>query len=138
MTPSTTQPGDACAEELPPYLQPLRRDLAATDVDYIRSKGALSVPNVRLRNAIIRCYAEYMHPYIPLLDVEELLQIADPGIDASMIPKYSLLLFQCVMFAAVAFVDEALVKDEGYADLKMARNAFYQKSKVCLHPFRLR
>lgn len=133
ITTFTPPPEDACFEEMPACFQPFPEHLAARDIEYIRSKGALCVPHRRLRNEVIRCYVEYMHPYMPLLDVNELLQIADPSIDASMTPKYSLLLFQCVMFAAVAFVDEALVKEVGYDSLKLARKAFYQKTRVRSH-----
>jgi hypothetical protein len=130
VAPLTPPPEDGSREEMPAWFRPFPKHLSAEDVEYARSKGAFKIPSSGVRNEIIRCYVEYMHPYMPLLDATELLQLACPATDAPTMPKYSLLLFQCVMFAAAAFVDEAIVQEAGYDSLKTMRKAFYQKTRV--------
>ncbi|KAJ9640155.1 hypothetical protein H2204_003380 [Knufia peltigerae] len=115
--------------ELPDYFLPFPDHLEERDLEYLRSKGAFVTPSPHLGNEIIRCYVEYMHPYMPLLDAERLLQMSRSASAMTPVPKYSLLLFQCVMFAAVAFVDEELVKQHGYDSLKCARKDFYLRTR---------
>ncbi|KAL9572035.1 hypothetical protein ACKAV7_003752 [Fusarium commune] len=45
--------------QLPAFFQPLPTNVAAEDVGYLRSKGALSVPSVPLQNALLQAYVEY-------------------------------------------------------------------------------
>ena len=130
VAPLTPPPDDGCREGLPAWIQPFPDHLLPTDIDYIRSKDALSIPSRKVRNEILRCYVEYMHPYMPLLDVTELLQLTRLTDDAPTMRKYSLFLFQCVMFSAVVFLDEAVVKEAGYDSLKTMRKVFYQKTRV--------
>lgn len=117
-------------EELPPVFTPFPTHWSPLDLEYLHRKGALSIPPTRLRVEIIRCYLEYFHPYMPLLDVEELLQIIDPSISRPNPRKYSFLLFQCVMFAGIAFVDEELVQELEGKSVKATRRMFYQKIRV--------
>lgn len=119
-------------EELPAFFKPLN-NCTPLDLEYLHRKGALKIPQVPLRLEIIRCYIEYLHPYMPMLDVEELLRTFDPTIDPPIQQRYSFLLFQCIMFAAVAFVEESLVEETEQKSLKAVRKTFYQKARVrCL------
>lgn len=121
----------AANEGLPPFFKPFPKHCTPLDLEYLRCKGALSIPHVSLRLEIIRCYVEYLHPYMPVLDVEDLLQTFDPTLDPPRKRKYSLLLFQSIMFAAVGFVDEKLVEETENKSLKVVRKSFYQKARVC-------
>lgn len=110
---------------LPPYL-------SKADLEYIQHKRATEIPPPSLRDEIVRCYLDHVHPYMPLLDAHKLLQLINPCTSESVTTQYSILLFQCVMFAAVAFADERLVQGAGYTDIKSARKALYLKTKVRL------
>ncbi|KIX97977.1 uncharacterized protein Z520_06055 [Fonsecaea multimorphosa CBS 102226] len=118
--------------QLPAYIQPCPERFTDADIAYIRSKGALDIPHERLRNETVRCYFEYIHPFLPLLDPAQLLIVVDNSSSGHHCsgPQLSLLLFHSVMFAAVPFVDESLVREAGYANLKIARKAFFQKAKL--------
>jgi hypothetical protein len=128
-TTSNQAPNFGPMKALPPCFQPIPTHLKDADVGYIRTKGALDIPHERLRNETIRCYLEYIHPFLPLLDSEELLQVLDPSAYSAG-PQISLLLFHSVMFAAVPFVDDHLVREAGYANVKAARRIFFEKCKV--------
>ncbi|EXJ71986.1 uncharacterized protein A1O5_04489 [Cladophialophora psammophila CBS 110553] len=129
-TPLNQPPEDIPSRELPAYFQSFPKHFTDADISYLRSKGALNIPHKPLRNETIRCYFEYIHPYLPLLDPLELLVAVDGSRSHHSGPQLSLLLFHSVMFAAVPFVDEPLVREAGYANLKTARKAFFEKSKL--------
>ncbi|KAH8588390.1 fungal-specific transcription factor domain-containing protein [Bisporella sp. PMI_857] len=121
-------PAPALKHKLPNYLKPLPPRMTSVDIDYMFAKGALSLPGIPIRNALLRAYLEYVHPYMPLLEVHEVLRIIEDGTGAS--GKISLLLFQAIMFAGTAFVDIEYLRSAGYTTRKAARKAFFQKARV--------
>ena len=103
----------------------------ADDVHHIWKKDALSIPETALRNELMRCYIDYVYPYMPAIELHKFLHIVDQnnGEDG----KISLLLFQAIMFAGTAFADRTLLKTAGYMSHKAARKAFYQKVRVSIN-----
>jgi hypothetical protein len=116
--------------QLPDYLKPLPQRMTSVDIDYLFAKGALSLPEIPVRNALLQAYLEFVHPYMPLIEIHDFLQIIEDGTGQS--GKISLLLFQAVMFAGTAFVDMDYLRSAGYSNRKAARKAFFQKARVCL------
>lgn len=112
--------------------RPILQTLSQDDFEYVQSKKATELPPNPLRDEIVRCYIDHVHPYMPLLDAYELLRLIGPSVRRSTKTQYSILLFQCVMFAAIAFVDERLIQDAGYPNAQAARKAFYLKTRVCI------
>jgi len=112
---------------LPDYIRGLPARLQKEDIDYLAAKGALSIPDVPLRNELLKAYVHYVHTYMPLLDLEEFLQtiVQNDGIH-----RVSLLLFQAVMFAGMAFVDISHLKAAGYPTRKAARKIFFQRARL--------
>jgi len=114
--------------KLPEFLKPLPQRMTSVDIDFLFAKGALSLPDDHVRNALLRSYLEYVHPYMPLIEVHELLQIINDGTGAT--GRISLLLYQAIMFAGTAFVDMDYLRAAGYSNRKSARKAFFQKARV--------
>lgn len=110
------------------FIRPLPPKIAPEDVDYLRVKGALSVPSFALQKALLRAYAEYVHPYMPLLDLHDFLSIVDAH-DGSR-GQTSLFLYQAVMFCATAFVSNKILKEAGYASRKAARRTLFSKARL--------
>lgn len=81
------------------------------------------------RASPLRHYLEFVHPYMPLIDPYDFLQIIDQGNGDN--GKISLILFQAVMFAGAAFIDRSWLEAAGYAARREARKSYYQKGKVC-------
>ena len=77
---------------------------------------------------MLRAYIEFVHPYMPLLDLHDFLAVIDRP-DGSL-GRVSLILFQAVMFAGSAFVDMDHLRFAGYATRKEARKDFFQKTRV--------
>ncbi|TKA68816.1 hypothetical protein B0A49_05829 [Cryomyces minteri] len=110
---------------LPHFIKPLPQRIGLDEIFYLDRKGALTVPDLPLRNELLRSYAEYVHPFMPLLDLSDFLEAVEG--DGNLV---SLLLFQCVMFAGTAFVDLRHLKNAGYASRREARKQFFQKTRL--------
>ena len=102
--------------------------MAMEDVAHLSRKGALAIPPQEFRNELLRAYIEFVHPYMPLIELHELLSIVNLGTGET--GKISLLLFQAIMFAGVAFVDMSYLTKAGYPTRKSARKAFYLKARA--------
>ncbi|OBU00226.1 hypothetical protein VE01_01652 [Pseudogymnoascus verrucosus] len=113
---------------LPAYIQPLPTCMAAEDMMHLWNKGATVIPEIAFRNELLWSYIEFVHPYMPLLDVHDFLQIVNKGTGEN--GRVSLLLFQAVMFAGVAFVDKSYLTAAGYPTRRAARKAFYLKTRA--------
>jgi hypothetical protein len=115
------------APTTPLYLKPLPQHLGMDDIEYLHRKGALSVPDPDLRDALLRSYIEFVHPCLPILDLRSFQDsIQNPN-------EYSQLsypLFQAVMFAGAAWVDIKPLRKLGFLTRMAARKAFYQKARV--------
>ncbi|KAJ5033347.1 uncharacterized protein L3040_008465 [Drepanopeziza brunnea f. sp. 'multigermtubi'] len=114
--------------QLPGFLKPLPPRMTSVDIDYLFAKGALSLPDAPTRNALLRAYIEYVHPYMPLVELHEVLRIIEDG--SGMTGKMSLLLFQAIMFAGTAFVDMQYLEPAGFTNRKSARKAYFQRARV--------
>ncbi|OBT71153.1 hypothetical protein VF21_09729 [Pseudogymnoascus sp. 05NY08] len=112
---------------LPPYITPLPTRLDKTVLQFLSSNGALSVPSAEFRHICASRYLELQHPLFPLLDLHNLLAITQRGNDKS--GTISLLLFNAVMCAALAFVENDHVIRAGYPSKRAARMSFFIRAK---------
>lgn len=113
---------------LPDYLIPLPGHIAVEDADYLRKKGALSIPETEFRDALLCSYINFVHPTLPLLDLHDF--VTTMNVPSQLGQQLSLLLFQAVMFAGSAWVDVKLIRRQGYLTRKAARKALFQKVRV--------
>lgn len=120
---------------LPAFIKPIPVKYSADDISYLAKKGALTIPSPPLRNALLQCFIKFIHPFMPLLDLHELLRTIETNNENSAI---SLLLFQAIMFASTASVDLKYLKASGYATRREARRDFFQKTRVSRRSLRPR
>ncbi|KAI1449893.1 fungal-specific transcription factor domain-containing protein [Annulohypoxylon stygium] len=116
------------ASQLPAFIRPLPSKIAPEDVTYLHTKGALSLPGPSLQNALLTAYVEYVHPYMPLIELHDFLGMINAR--DGLYGQISLFLYQSIMFAATAFVDVKYLKDAGYASRKVARREFFSKARL--------
>lgn len=119
----------ALLDDEPRFLKPLPSRIPPEDLEFLRFRGALSIPESGLRNELLRCYIKWVHSFMPVLNLQEFLRCVaenDPN------GNISLLLFQAVMFVATAFIDLHHLQAAGYATRKIARNVFFTRLRVCL------
>ncbi|RFU72312.1 cutinase transcription factor 1 beta [Trichoderma arundinaceum] len=114
--------------QLPPFVRALPSKIPPEDIRYLYAKGALSIPCLSLQNALLRAYIEYVHPYMPLMDLSSFLGIINRYDGAE--GQISLFLYHAVMFSATAFVDMRHLREAGYATRKAARKAFFLKTRL--------
>ncbi|KAJ9614614.1 hypothetical protein H2200_002751 [Cladophialophora chaetospira] len=112
--------------EPPGWISPLRTGLDEDMLWLLRKKKALSVPPQPLRDHLLRAYVQYVHPFLPLLDLEDLMQAFEMKGEA----RISLVLFQAIMFAGTAFVDMVHLESEGFRTHKEARRAYYERVRL--------
>lgn len=123
----TTSEKPSTSMTVPPsFLRPIPQHLTAEDVQYLYRKGALSVPDAELRDALIDSYTLYVHPCYPMLDFDALEETRC----GSSNHQFSLLVFQAVMFTGLCWVDIKLLRRLGFLTRKAARKEFYQRVKV--------
>lgn len=116
------------SNKLPGFIKPMSSCIDRDDVAYLRSKGALSAPNVQLQNALLWSFFEYVYPFIPVVDVEEFLSsVHDRDGNSGQI---SLLLYHAVLFAGTAHVNMDLLKKSGFKTRREARKAFFHRVRV--------
>ncbi len=82
---------------LPAFIKPIPSRLGQDEILFLERKGALTIPPTPLRDALLKEYAEFVNPYMPLLNFHELVDIVDRN-DGSQ--TVSLLLFQAMMLQA--------------------------------------
>jgi hypothetical protein len=118
----------AAIANIPYFIKPLPPRIGPDEVAYLEKKGALTVPSIGLRNEMLKAYIEFVHPYMPLLDLYDFIMIIESG--NGSLGRISLILFQAVMFAGSAFVDMQHLHNAGYTSRKEARKDFFQKTRV--------
>ncbi|KAL4801949.1 fungal-specific transcription factor domain-containing protein [Aspergillus unguis] len=117
----------AILDEEPRFLKPLPSRVSAEDLEFLRFRGALAIPESGLRTELLRCYIKWVHSFLPVLNLQDFLRcIAENDPEGDI----SLLLFQAVMFVATAFVDLKHLQAAGYTTRKSARNAFYTRLRL--------
>lgn len=125
---SLEEPDLSIFSQLPAFVKPLPAKLASEDVKYLHAKGALALPDLSLQNALLQSYVEYVHPYMPLIDIHDFLNAIHSR--DGLCGQISLFLYHAVMFAAAAFVDIKHLRDAGYPTRKAARKFYFSKTRL--------
>lgn len=115
---------------LPPWVKPLPDRIGQDEITYLQRKGALSIPDRPLQNALLQAYVEHVHPYMPLLELFDFLNVINAG--DGQAGQISLLLYHAVLFAGSAFVNKKALAEHGYPNRKAARKIFFQRARVSL------
>ncbi|KAJ5213032.1 hypothetical protein N7449_000201 [Penicillium cf. viridicatum] len=120
-------PLTAMLDNEPRFLKPLPARIAPEDLEFLRFRGALSLPESGLRDELLRCYIQWVHSFMPVLNLQEFLRcVAENDPEGNV----SILLFQAVMFVGTAFVDLKHLQDAGYSTRKSARDAFFTRLRL--------
>jgi len=114
--------------EWPAFIKPIPDRVLAEDRQYLVQKQVFTLPPLRLQNALLAAYVEFVHPYMPLMELHDFLRVVNDRSGAS--GKISLFLYHAVMFSATAFVDETLLRDAGYDSRRDARRAFFSRTRL--------
>ncbi|KAI9653891.1 MAG: hypothetical protein M1829_001117 [Trizodia sp. TS-e1964] len=123
-----TSTGRPSKHQLPGFIKPLPSHLTSDDAEYLWHKGVLSVPQPTLRQELLRSYIDFVHGYMPLLELHSFLGIVNQPYGEH--GRLSLLLFQSVMFAGTAFVDMRHLLNAGFSSRRAARKSFFYRARL--------
>ncbi|CAK7267101.1 hypothetical protein SEPCBS119000_002367 [Sporothrix epigloea] len=131
LLPISGQPSDPqqqVASLLPGFIRPLPSKMAPEDIVYLHSKAVFSLPDAELQKALLHAYIEFVHPYMPLLELHQFLEtIVDRDGKSGTV---SLLLYHAVMFTASSFVPAKYLKAAGFSRRREARKSFFMKARA--------
>ncbi|KAK5209389.1 hypothetical protein LTR41_004925 [Exophiala xenobiotica] len=113
--------------EFPAFIKPLRPPLDAESLAFLEHKQAFSLPRAAVQREFMRSYIHYVHPFLPLLDLEDILL---PLNDTPGSTQISVVLYQAVMFAAASFVSMEFLQKEGFSSQLDAHNCLFQRVKA--------
>lgn len=123
------------------------------DRQYLRQKKVYHLPGQETCNSLVRAYFHHVHPIIPVIEADVLLNYHTAG----RLHEYNLLLLWCVFFVAtnvsLPFICEILSDDakvnqklqfvspeiyelEGYASRKEMKAAMYSRANVSMCIFK--
>ncbi|RDW61597.1 hypothetical protein BP5796_11489 [Coleophoma crateriformis] len=119
---------------LPKIFTPLPAHLDPSDLSYLQLRGALTLPSEEMQTQLLRAYVEFVHGTMPLLDLDEFMTAIKEGCELSKSSepreKISFLLFQAVMFAAVAYVSIRILKEEGFQSRESAQRILFNRVRL--------
>ncbi|KAM7217440.1 cutinase transcription factor 1 [Rhypophila decipiens] len=125
--PPNAPPAPNPRARLPSFIKPLPSDLEKFKLDICFEHGALEIPSKDLQDALLVAYMQFVHPFMPLLELGQVMRILGGEEPEG---KISLSLYQAVMFVAVAFVDEQHLRAAGFESRKAARKKLYNKVRL--------
>jgi hypothetical protein len=112
---------------LPCYVKPIASTTPSAGVQYLLKKTAFKIPAVSHRNELLRCYIQYVHPFAPVVDLQQFLS---PMWKNNAAERISLLLLHAVMFAGTAYINRCYLKAQGFKTRKAARAAYFTRVKL--------
>lgn len=116
--------------QLPGWLKAPTSRIDPDDLEYLRDRGALLIPNQSLRDECLACFTEWVYPYSPCVDLVDIAR-AMSGRDGSD-GHFSLTVFQAIMFAGIGFVEISSLHIAGFQSRKEAKKVFFRRVKVSL------
>ncbi|KAJ4152087.1 hypothetical protein NW765_017596 [Fusarium oxysporum] len=131
--PAEQRPNALDEVDLEPFIAPVPGRMQTDDIAYLKSRGAFTLPGQKLRNALLRSYFEYVHPFMPIIDMDEFLEAMRRD---GKHTRLSLLLYQAVMFAGVACVHKEYLEGLGFDSRQQARKEFFHRVRF-LKPLQL-
>jgi hypothetical protein len=114
--------------QLPAFIHPIPTKIGRDEVRFLDAKGALTLPNPSFQNALLKAYVEFVHPYMPILELNDFLDTIYSA--DGVFGQVSLLLYQSVMFVASTYVDDKYLKQAGYPNRRTARKTFFHRVRV--------
>jgi hypothetical protein len=127
LTPQSSLSPSHTSVHLPAYVKVARSGFDPKNAAFLERCGTLTVPEVSGRDELIRCFVLYIHPYMPVLHLQDFF---DAVRQTENFDPLSLILLQAVLYAGCAYVDMPVLEALGFRTRIAARKTFYTKVKV--------
>ncbi|GFP59081.1 cutinase transcription factor 1 beta [Trichoderma asperellum] len=101
------------------------------DIQYLRRKGALTLPPKRVMDEFVSNYFQLFHPFFPIIDKSSFLEGYYRNDRSAALHSHgtSLLLLQAIIFTASATVPASTLRDAGFTTRKDARNQLHRRAR---------
>jgi hypothetical protein len=116
------------ALSLPQFIDRLPASLGSEDITFLSTKGAFHVPPRHVLQVILCRYVEFVHPALPLLDINPTMKTIND--ESGRSGRISILLLMAMIYAALPFVESKHVRGLGIESKLEARTLYYKKLKV--------
>jgi hypothetical protein len=103
--------------------------LQSEDLNYLKKKGAFSLPTTQVCNALVLSYFQHVHPTTPIIDKTAFLIAYNEG----GIQRVNLLLLWSMFSASASFTPESVVQDAGYPNRIQMKESFLARAKSLFH-----
>ena len=108
------------------FLKPPPPGMSSEDIEYLAAKGAFSIPAADFRREVLQSYVDFVHPFIPILDLRDIVAMAGHGESGEV----SVLLLQAVLLAGSLYVGMTHLKNAGHLTRRSARKDFHDRARV--------
>ncbi|KAJ5130326.1 uncharacterized protein N7515_006365 [Penicillium bovifimosum] len=95
--------------------------------EYLKLKGTLKIVPINLRNELLGAYIKYVHPLLPIIDLQWFLSNVMVGDESQFA---SPLLHQAVMLAGSAFIEQETAVKAGFSSRKALRRTLFGRAKL--------
>lgn len=121
--PQSSPSAKACYE-LPSFIKtPNLSRLSSAERTMLSKRGSLQLPEVKVRNELLRSFSFFVFPSLPIFDIHDFLHATQSDHPERPI---SLLLWHAVAFSASAVADATILAEAGFSSRKVARQYFYR------------
>jgi hypothetical protein len=103
--------------------------LQPEDLNYLKEKGAFSLPTLQICNALVESYFKCVHPTTPLVDKTAFLTAYHEG----GVQRVNLLLLWSMFSASASYAAEWVVQDAGYITKAQMKESFLKRAKSLFH-----
>lgn len=118
-------------------------NLSFSDISYLHSHDAFTLPSAAMQSELLKAYADFVHSQMPILDLEELLLLIkhmddrpveqrtdSDGFENSSRKQISFLLFQAVMYAGLGYLSTKALREAGFRSRSSAQTIFFNRVTV--------
>ncbi|KAJ9143305.1 Fusaric acid cluster transcription factor FUB12 [Pleurostoma richardsiae] len=102
--------------------------LDLTDREYLTKKGVFNFPPRDSIAIFLKCYFEFVHPYLPVFNRVEFMQSYESG-------QYSAFLMQAILAIAALYAPAEALQSCGFTERSTAQASFFSKAAI-LYDFR--
>ena len=104
----------------------MRPQLLEDDMALLQRRGAFGIPERAFMLELLTSYCDWVHPQLPFLNLRPFLNAIVGGNGQ----KVSLLLFQAVMFAGTAHLDDEVLRLHGCTSRDETQDRMFNRVKV--------
>jgi len=124
--------GQSCdISTLPGYVHWNDGQFSAKQMCDLLTIGATSLPNQQIIHELVQSYLDWVHPQLPLLDLDRFLSTLC-GSGRSSPAQVSLLLLNAVLFAGSLYSVDKRLPELGFDKWKDFQDQVHKRARVCL------